>query len=77
MASWFALTLAEAAAVNAEKAAGAGETSVGQSAPDKVHCLEERASYQSVCPASWRKYWDDRRKRGLPIRSIGWCWVAC
>jgi hypothetical protein len=71
MASWLALTIAEAAAVDAEKRVGAGETSVGQSAPDKAQCLEERASYQTICPASWRKYWDDRRKRGLPIRSIG------
>ena len=35
-----------------------------------VVCLEERSVYEKQCPATWKRYWDEREKRGLPIRRI-------
>lgn len=34
-------------------------------------CEAEQAAYVDACPGSWRKYWDDRFRRGMPIRAIG------
>ncbi len=31
-------------------------------------CEAERAAYEGQCLKSWVKYWDDRVKRGIPLR---------
>ena len=31
-------------------------------------CAEQRKQYEGGCRKSSIKYWDDRRKKGLPIR---------
>ena len=35
-----------------------------------AECAELRKEYDQLCRKSWVKYWDDRRKKGLPIRSV-------
>lgn len=32
-------------------------------------CSTERAAYEADCRRSWVRYWDDRRRKGLPVRS--------
>jgi hypothetical protein len=34
-------------------------------------CEAERAAYEGQCLRSWVKYWDDRVKRGIPLRGGG------
>jgi cytochrome c oxidase assembly factor 6 len=35
-----------------------------------VQCKELRDAFTKACPRTWVKYWEDRKKRGLPIRHV-------
>jgi len=34
-------------------------------------CAEARAQFEAGCPRAWVKYWDERVKRGQPLKTPG------
>ena len=37
---------------------------------DAAACAAAREAFTAACPRAWVRYWDDRRKRKLPMRHI-------
>ena len=51
-------------------AAGAASTPAAAPASPAV-CAAERAAFEEACPRAWVKYWDERVKRGQPLKTPG------
>jgi hypothetical protein len=39
--------------------------------PPAASCAEARALFEASCPRKWVKYWDERVKRGQPLKTPG------
>ena len=58
---------AAAAAATPAAAAAAAATPAAAAAA----CGPERARFEAACPRAWVRYWDERVKRGQPLKTPG------
>ena len=54
-------------ACKADAAAAPGTAPAAPAAPENP-CGKLRKEYEALCMKSWVKYWDERVRRGLPLR---------
>ena len=60
-----------AAAAVASSSAAASSPAAAPAESTALPCASARKKYEAACPRAWAKYWDERVKRGKPLRNPG------
>jgi len=60
-----------AAAAVASSSAAASSPAAAPAESTALPCASARKEYEATCPRAWVKYWDERVKRGKPLRNPG------